>query len=205
LPPSLARSERLLQTEGYMPTRVSHVIAFDDAPFERLHRGDVLVVGVVYAGQRMEGVVSTKVRRDGANATARIAQTVARSRFAGHLQVVLLQGIAFAGFNVVDIQALHSALALPVVVVARKSPDLNAIKRALQTRVPGGARKWRLIERAGPMEAANGVFVQRVGISLRSASRLLERLAVHGKLPEPLRVAHMIGAGVTSGESRHRA
>lgn len=153
----------------------------------------------------MEGVVCTKVRRDGANATARLVQTVKHSRFAAHLQVVLLQGIAFGGFNVVDVHALHAALDMPVIVVTRKSPNWNAIRSALHKKVAGGARKWRLIEKAGPMEATNGVFIQRVGVSLRGASRLLDRLAVHGKLPEPLRVAHMIGAGVTVGESRHRA
>lgn len=163
-----------------------------------------MVVGVVYAGGRIEGVLSTNVRRDGANATARLVETVQQSRFGAHLQAVLLQGIAFAGFNVVDIERLHAALGLPVVVVARKSPDLGAIRRALLTKVPGGARKWRLIEKAGAMEETNGVFVQRAGISMCAASRLLEALAVHGKLPEPLRVAHMVAAGVTLGESRHR-
>jgi len=30
-------------------------------------------------------------------------------------------------------------------------------------------------------------------------------LAVHGKLPEPLRSAHIIAGGIATGESRHRA
>jgi hypothetical protein len=76
--------------------RLSHVVGFDDAPFARAHRGDVLVVGAVYAGARLEGVLAGRVRRDGANATRVIADLVRRSRFRAHLQLVLLQGIAFA-------------------------------------------------------------------------------------------------------------
>ncbi len=68
----------------------------------------------------------------------------------------------------------------------------------------GGRRKWRLIERLGPMQPAAGVFVQRAGIELGEATALIERLAVHGRMPEPLRVAHMIAGGVTAGESRRR-
>ncbi|AUX41861.1 hypothetical protein SOCE26_032860 [Sorangium cellulosum] len=187
------------------PRRLSHVIGVDDAPFARDHRGDVPVVGTVFAGLRLEGVLSTRVRRDGRNATTAIAAMVSGSRFYAQVQVIMLQGIAVAGFNVVDIAALRDALSLPVVVVARRLPNLEAIRDALLSRVRGGRRKWALIERAGAMEPAGGVYVQRAGISLEDTSALIARLSVHGNLPEPLRAAHLIAGGLTTGESRGRA
>lgn len=188
-----------------MSRRLSHVVGFDDAPFERAHRGDVMVVGAVYAAARLEGVLATRVRRDGANATRALAECVRRSRFRPQLHAVLLQGIAFAGFNVVDLAALHERLSLPVLVVTRRKPDLAKIRRALLEHVPGGARKWRLIERAGPMEPAAGVWVQRAGLSPGEARTLVKRFARNGRLPEPLRAAHLIAGGIAAGESRHRA
>ncbi len=185
--------------------RLSHVVGFDDAPFERSHRGDVLVVGAVFAGDRLDGVISTKVRRDGANAAQRLIDCLTGSKYFDQLQAILLQGIAFAGFNVVDLQRLHEATGLPVLVVARHRPDLQAIRKALLEQVPGGARKWRLIEAAGPMEPMAGLYVQRCGITPENAARLLAGLQQNSQLPEPLRVAHMIAGGVTTGESRHRA
>lgn len=184
---------------------LSHVVGFDDAPFDRAHRGDVLVVGAVFAGTRLEGVLSTRVRRDGANAAARLAECVSASRFRPQLQAILLQGIAFAGFNVVDLAALHRRTGLPVVVVVRREPDFAAIRAALLVRVRGGARKWRLIEAAGAVEAAVGPRIQRAGIGLADAQAVLSRLQLHGRLPEPLRVAHLVAGGVTTGESTHRA
>jgi len=184
--------------------RFTHVIGFDDAPFERRHRGDVLVVGAVYAGRKLEGVLSGKVRRDGANATRVLAALVRGSRFRTHLQLVLLQGIALAGFNVVDLDALYRATGIPVLVVVRRSPDLARIRRALLDHVPGGARKWRLIERAGPVERCGTVFVQRAGLSLAEAARALAGHSTNSKVPEPLRSAHLIAGGITRGESRHR-
>jgi hypothetical protein len=188
-----------------MGGRISHVIGFDDAPFAREHRGDVLIVGAVYAAARLEGVLSGKVRRDGRNATPTVVELITRSRFRSHLQAVLLQGVAFAGFNVVDLPALHAALGIPVIAVARRPPDLAAIRRALLQRVPGGRRKWALIQKLGPMERAAGVYVQRAGISLADTAELIRRFARNGHLPEPLRTAHLIAGGVTQGESRHRA
>lgn len=185
--------------------RWSHVVGFDDAPFPRRHRGDVLVVGAVFAGARLDGVLSCKVRRDGANATQRLVDCVRASRFHSQLHAVLLQGIALAGFNVIDIHRMHEALALPVVVVSRRKPDLGAIRDALLKHVPGGARKWRSIERAGAMEGMEGVYVQRAGIARDAAARLLRMHMLHGRMPEPLRTAHLIAGGVTLGESSGRA
>ncbi len=183
---------------------LSHIVGFDDAPFPRAFRGDVLLVGAVYAGLRLEGVLSTTVRRDGANATEKLATVVEKSRFRAQVQGLLLQGIAFAGFNVVDLYRLHELLRVPIVAVARKAPDRDAVRQALLTKVPGGLRKWRVIERLGPMEPAAGVFVQRVGVSIEDVESLLNRLAVSSALPEPLRTAHLIAGGIGLGESRHR-
>ena len=183
----------------------SNVVGFDDAPFDRRHRGDVPVVGAVFAGRRFDGVVIGKVRRDGANAARNLAALVRGSKFREHLQLVMLQGIALAGFNVVDVFDLHRRLGLPVLVVSRRAPDFEAIRDALLQRVPGGRRKWSLIERLGPMEPAGALHVQRVGLSLDAARRVIEGFAAHGHLPEPLRVAHLIAGAVATGESRGRA
>jgi endonuclease V-like protein UPF0215 family len=186
-------------------SRFSHVIGVDDAPFARDHRGRVLVVLVAYSGLRLEGVLSTHVRRDGADATRALAERIGTSRFAAHTRLVMLQGIALAGFNVVDIHALAAALGVPVLVVARRPPRLDAIRAALLSNVKGGARKWALVEKAGPMEPAAGVMVQRAGLSLAEATGVIERFAVEGRIPEPLRVAHLVAGGVTTGQSRGRA
>ena len=184
---------------------ISNVVAFDDFPFPRPHRGDVRVVGVVYSGPRLDGVLGGRVRRDGANATRRITPLVAGSKFAPQLQLVMLQGIALGGFNVLDIHGLHAELGIPVLVVARRAPRMELIKQALLGRVPGGRRKWALVERAGPMEPVGGVFVQRAGLSPDAAGAVIRRFSVYGHLPEPLRVAHLIAGGVGTGESRGRA
>lgn len=163
------------------------------------------IVAAVCSGLRLEGVLRGRVRRDGRNAARAIARLLAGSRWAPQLQLVLLQGVALAGFNVVDVATLHDALGIPVLVVARRAPRLDRIRTALLTRVPGGARKWRLIERMGPMEPVAGVWVQRAGLSLGEAERAIRPLQAHGAIPEPLRTAHLVAGAMTRGESRGRA
>lgn len=184
---------------------ISNVVAFDDAPFPKTHRGDVLLVGTVCSRTRLDGVLSGRVRRDGRNSTDRMLEMIERSQFANHVRAVLLQGIAVAGFNVVDVRRLHAELGLPVLVVARRRPDVDAMRTYLRHNVPGWQRKWRLIRDAGDMEPLRGLWVQRRGLGPAAAEHLLAATTLHGKLPEPLRMAHLIAGGVTTGVSRGRA
>ena len=208
-----------------------NVIGFDDGPFAHAHRGEVLLVGAVCSRTRLDGVVSGRVQRDGHDATRRMIELVRGGPFAEHVRAVFLQGIAVAGFNVVDVHALAGALGVPVLVITRRLPDLAAVKRALfsveppgRPRVRGAARKWRLIQAAGELEelgasrrslrramatGASGtaphLWVQRAGVDLEQARRLVAATTLHGNLPEPIRLAHIVAGGIAGGFSHGRA
>jgi hypothetical protein len=185
--------------------RFANVVGFDDAPFSFEEGVSVEVVGVVYARLRFTGVLVGEVAKDGDDAADVLARLVTGSKFAENLNLILLQGIALGGFNVVDVFALHERTGLPVLVVARRAPDVAAVREALLHNVPGGARKWALIERLGPMEPAGRVYVQRAGLTLEEAATVVELFSVEGHIPEPLRVAHLIAGALVEGESRGRA
>lgn len=72
-------------------------------------------------------------------------------------------------------------------------------------RLPGGQRKWRLIEKAGPVEPLDSLFVQRAGISLVRAAGVVAELSLRGHLPEPLRCAHLIAGGMSPLSTKQRA
>ena len=185
--------------------RFSNVIGFDDAPFDRQHRGGVQIVGTVYAGLRLDGIVIGEIEKDGFDAADEIIRRIETSRFLEHMQLIMLQGIAFGGFNVVDVFSLFEKLAVPVLVVARKTPDVAAIKKALTGgAIPHGQAKWDMISRLGPMEPAGNVFIQRVGITSEQAAEVTQRFCIYGYVPEPLRIAHLIAGAMTRGYSRGR-
>lgn len=153
---------------------------------------------------QLTGVIIGEVEKDGADAAEKLARLVAESRFGEHVQLVMLQGIALAGFNVVDVFDLYERLKLPVLVVSRRLPHLAAIRDALIQQVREGEHKWALIERLGLPEPAGRVYIQRVGLSAEQARAVIERFTVHGHIPEPLRVAHLIAGALVNGQSRGR-
>ena len=182
--------------------RFSNLAAFDDGPFPRQHTGTVPVVGTVYADLRLDGVLMGRIEKDGNDAADILGQMVLKSRFDEHIRLIMLQGIALGGFNVVDVFALHRRLARPVLVVSRRRPDLAAIRDALLKHIPAGSSKWRIIERLGPMEPAGPMFIQRVGLTPEEARETVRHFAVHSHVPEPLRSAHLIAGALVEGQSR---
>jgi uncharacterized protein len=180
------------------------VIGFDDGPFPRRRGASVPLVGVVCSGTRFEGLVWGRVRKDGWNATEEVCRLLERGKFLPQLHLVLLDGIAFGGFNVVDLPALAARLKSPCVAVMRRPPNLDAVEQALR-RLPRAELRLARLRQAGPIHQLGGFTFQVQGAEPAFVAESLARVTDRGRVPEPLRLAHLIGAAVVRGESSHRA
>ena len=177
------------------------VLGVDDGVFTPHVAGLVPVVGVVFrGGYWLDGVMCTQIAVDGFDATGKIADMIVGSPHHGQLRVVMLNGVTFAGFNVVDIKALNAETGLPVVAVTREKPDLAAIREALE-HLPRSEERWGAVVNAGELvEVAVGrgrVFLHVVGISVEDARRVVRLTSTRSNVPEALRVAHLIASGVS--------
>jgi len=146
------------------------VLGVDDGAFKPHVKGQVPVIGVVFRGGFwLDGVLHTRIAVDGFDATDRIASMITGSPHYRQLRVVLLNGVTFAGFNVVDVKALHAATKLPVITVTREKPDFEDIRKALQN-LPNSEERWAAILSAGePVEVSTRraeakVYMQTVGV-----------------------------------------
>lgn len=179
-------------------------IGFDDTPFPREWRGRVRLLGAVCAGTRFEGLVSGWVQRDGWNATGEIVRLLHQGKFLPQLHLVLLDGLGFAGFNLVNLPLLASTLGRPCLAVMRRPPQLDAVQRALG-RCTFPERRRALLAAAGPIHQLGGFTFQIQGASAEEGALALARLTDRGKVPEALRLAHLIGGALVTGESGRRA
>lgn len=162
--------------------------------------GKVYISGVVCAGTRFEGMVWGQVQQDGWDATDIVCQLLIGRKFLPQLHIVLLDGIAFGGFNVVDLPLLSQRLALPCVAVMRRYPKLAAVEQAIH-RLPEPERRLELLRRAGTIYEYPPFCFQVCGASPQVTYAVLQRLTDCGHVPEALRLAHLIGAAIVKGES----
>jgi len=180
------------------------ILGIDDSPFDTFSQKRILVIGTVFRGGTvLDGVMSTTVAVDGTDATKKLIEMINKSKFKPQLRCVILDGIALGGFNVIDIHALHKKTKIPVMVVIRKYPDLLKIKTIL-TKLKK-EKAVTLIEKAGAIHKAGNIYIQIKGMTLKAAEETLKITCTRSYLPEPIRAAHIIAAGVVKGESKGRA
>ncbi len=182
------------------------VVGFDDGTFSfssKLGRGKTVLIGVVMKGsQEVVGVLSRWITVDGRDATDAMIDAVLSSRFKD-LRVILLRGVTYGGFNIVDVERIYRETDLPVVVVVRKKPDLKAMESALRKHFPDAEERIELLRGAPPLfEILPGkLYLQAVGVDERTAEEIVRVTTKTGLIPEPLRLAHMIASAVMTGES----
>jgi len=106
------------------------------------------------------------------------------------------------------VDALHASIGRPVVTVTRKKPDLAAMERALRRRFDDWEQRVGVIQRhdVESIRTRHGsLWVTYAGATTSEVREAVGLTTVRGVVPEPLRVAHLIAAGIVRGESRGRA
>lgn len=185
-------------------SRTIRTIGFDDGPFQKRRGATVPLVGIVCAGTRFEGMVYGALRKDGWRANEVVARLLGESKYATQVHAVLLDGIAFGGLDVVDLPALVAAVRKPCIAVMRRPPDVPAMRRAIEM-LPRAAERLRRLDAAGKIHTRAPFTFQTCGLDVDAAEDVLRRVTDRGHVPEPLRLAHLVGSAIKDGESRGRA
>jgi len=183
------------------------VLGVDDGVFTPHVEAWVPVVGVVFrGGYWLDGVMHTNITVDGFDATEKISAMITNSPHYRQLRVIMLNGITFAGFNVVNIKALNAETRLPVIAVTREKPNLAEIRAALK-HLPKSEERWSAVLNAGDLvevatrHGKERIYVHIAGISAEDARKVLRLTSTRSNVPEALRVAHLIASGVSSKEA----
>jgi len=175
-------------------------VGVEDGSFDAFLPGQkTLLCAVCMVGDRIEWVRLGRVRVDGRGATEMLLNMLRGERF----DVLILGGVSFAGFDVVDPQVLHGELGVPVVVFSSEQPDSASTLAALKTNFPDWEERWAPIERIGDVYSAvtkvgePPVFFEVAGCTRDEAEGILRASASLTRTPEPVRVARLIARGLS--------
>ncbi|MFX0010702.1 MAG: DUF99 family protein [Candidatus Hermodarchaeota archaeon] len=176
-------------------------IGFDDAKFEfNSNSKTTNLIGIICQGTRMVGMVKNEIFIDGDNATDILIELTRQNE--KHVQFILTDTITFGGFNIIDLQKIYDITKKPIIAVTERSVDLNAVRKALVNKFPKKyEEKLKNIVNAGDLyetsiETAGGrskVYFHSKGIQFPEVDALLSKVCIDSKIPEPVRLAHIIG------------
>ena len=183
----------------------SRCIGIDDGPFppktDKVVRYAPLLA-VWLKGPHLHRLTAGWITVDGLDAT-RKAELLLKGSL--HLPV-LLSGVTFGGFNLIDPRKIQKLCKAPVIITIGSQPDNRSVKRALYRHFPDWKKRWDLIRSLGPlhkvrtMTGEHPVFFERFGCSTREAGSILKSWAFVSRVPEPLRVAGILARGLFSSK-----
>jgi endonuclease V-like protein UPF0215 family len=152
----------------------------------------------------VEGVAITHFPVDGADAAAFLGDWIQTLPWRPAIQAVVLGGITLAGLGLVDLDDLARRLKRPVLAVTRRPPAASRLPSALTA--AGLGDRLPMVERSPrAIHVRPGLYVACAGASPAQAITLTRATTRKSRLPEPLRVAHLIAAALVRGVSRGRA
>ena len=177
-------------------------IGFDDASFKlkSTERKTTQLIGVVCQGTRMVSVVRREIEIDGYDATEALIELTKQNEL--HVQYILTDTITFGGFNIVDLNEIYNKTKKPIIAVTEREVNLESVKDALIKKFPHSYKlKIQKIINAGNLyetdiETAGGfsrIYFHSKGIDPDEVELLLQKICIDSKLPEPVRLAHIIG------------
>ncbi len=186
---------------------VSRCIGIDDGPFPQKTDDKIRyapLIAVWLNGAHLQQLRTDWITIDGLDATRKAQLLLQGSQ---HIPV-LLSGVTFGGFNLIDPWKIQKNTKAPVIVVIGSRPDNRAVKRALSRHFLDWKERWDLIRSLGPLHhvrtmANEGpLFFERFGCSTQDAALILKGSAFVSRVPEPLRVAGILARGLFSPKPR---
>jgi len=136
---------------------------------------------------------------DGLDATEKLNSMLRQWPF----NAVMLAGVSFAGFNLVDPTVVFEEFNKPVIVISRTKPNNITVKNALRQHFEDWQVRWSIFEKLGSiykvvsMDTEPPVYVEIIGAELNWARKLIRVTSVCCRVPEPIRVARLVARGLT--------
>ncbi len=161
------------------------VVGIDDGFFRRGRDKNAPLIGVIMKGPVVDEIRITTIEVDGSDIYEGFDRIL--SRFKG---IAILYGTIFGGSMVVSLPYFYERYNTPVMAVLDQPPRIERVEKAIKRYNPSFIENLRIsFERIGK------IYASWYGISKTDVEKVLEMYTISSKIPEPVRIAHLIGRG----------
>ena len=148
-------------------------------------RRDFIIDGFVFGSTTLEG-------NDATDQILNMYENLHRS----DINYVLLSGLVISMYNIIDIKKLHASLQMPIIGVTYNKSDgiEDAIKHHFGKHSESKIHEYAKLGKREriTLHTHHDLFVRYDGCTIHDVRQLLNKLTLHGSIPEPLRVSQLL-------------
>lgn len=148
-------------------------------------RRDFVIDGFVFGSATLEG-------NDATDTILKMYDELQRP----DISYVLISGLIVSMYNIIDIKKLHESLQIPIIGISYH--DSQGIEDAIKHHFPDSFEsKISEYQKLGKREkitldTSHDVFIRKEGCTIEDVKYLLNKLTLHGSVPEPIRVSQLL-------------
>lgn len=164
-------------------------------------RSKTVLVGAVVCRDSFEDLFLDTITIDGLDAFSSAYRIMEKASAVYDIASVFLDGVTYAGFNIIDPDKLYSLSSLPTIVIFRHKLDLSKIRLALEKHFPDHRYRFKVIEHTYSKSfdlllphLPTVIKIYSVGMRIENASELVKKLCGIFAEPYPLRIADKLAS-----------
>ena len=148
-------------------------------------RRDFVIDGFVFGSATLEG-------NDATDTILKMYDDLQRP----DISYVLISGLIVSMYNIIDIKKIHESLQIPIIGISYH--DSEGIEDAIKHHFPNSFEsKISEYQKLGKREkitldTSHDVFIRKEGCTIEDVKYLLNKLTLHGSVPEPVRVSQLL-------------
>jgi len=183
------------------------VVGFEDGYFppklKEMKGHRTVLAAVLTENVKPKSVVLNSIEIDGLDGTEKAVQSLFKLQEKSQVDVVLLGGITFAGFNIIDPVEIYETFGKPVIVITEDEPSDEEVERALRKHFLDWKDRLKILKRFRGKAKIHRVrkvkgklYIQPLSLNVEEAENIVLKLILKGKYPEPLRLAKTIASAL---------
>jgi endonuclease V-like protein UPF0215 family len=173
-----------------------------DVSFKRSNtKYRTVLVGAIVCDRNFVDLYIDFVTVDGLDATTASYRIIEKALNLYDIEAVLLDGVTYAGFNIVNPKKLYILTLTPMIVIFRHKLDLEKIRNALEKHFPDHLYRYSVIEETYMKSTdlfleyiPTTIRVYSVGIQINKAKEIIQKLCNVFVDPYPLRIADKVAS-----------
>ncbi len=180
-----------------------NVVGVDDGYFPPSYKDlrlDTVLAAVLCCNNLPIDVRLTRVKVDYDYIEGKIVKLVVD--WMPQVDLIILDGVTYAGFNVVDPDELSYELNIPVITFFHYELNLKSIEEALLKHFPDGRKRLKIIRKVYLRSKQvptpwRPIRLDVVNISFSKVVDIITKLQITSPIPEPLRIADLVASGIS--------